>query len=130
MTLKRPKIEKPFTEVELEIMNFVWLLGNCTVKEVQEALSKDRGLAYTSVATMMKILEQKGALQSEKKEKAHNYQPLISKIEYEKISLEHLKTNVFGGDPTSMVMRLLNDSDLSMEEIENIRSFVNEKLKG
>ncbi|MGZ3775874.1 MAG: BlaI/MecI/CopY family transcriptional regulator [Pseudobdellovibrionaceae bacterium] len=125
---KRIKIEKPFTEVELELMNAIWNLGDCTVKDVQEALPKDRELAYTSVATMMKILEQKGALKSEKKDRAHIYKSLISRAEYEGISLEHLKANVFGGDPASMVMRLLDDSDLSKKEIEAIRSLLNDRL--
>lgn len=127
---KGMKLEKVFTEVELELMNAIWDLGKCTVKDVQEALPKDRDLAYTSVATMMKILEQKGALKSEKKERAHHYKPLVSRAEYEAISLDHLKTNVFGGNPTSMVMRLLDNSDLSKKEIETIRSLLNERLRG
>lgn len=126
---RRAKLEKLFTEVELELMNAIWNLGECTVKDVQEALPKSRELAYTSVATMMKILEQKGALKSEKKDRAHTYEPLVSRAEYEGISLEHLKTNVFGGNPTSMVMRLLDNSDLSQKEIQTIRGLLNERLK-
>ncbi len=126
---KRTKLEKVFTEVELELMNAIWNLGECTVKEVQETLPEGRELAYTSVATMMKILEQKGALKSEKKDRAHTYKALVSRIDYERISLEHLKTNVFGGDPTSMVMRLLDDSDLSKKEIEVIRGLLKERLR-
>ena len=127
---KRIKFERTLTEVELEIMNVVWSLGECTVKGVQDALPKDRDLAYTSVATMMKILEQKGALKSEKQERAHTYIALISRSEYETMSLEHLKTNVFGGDPTSMVMRLLSETDISQKEMETIRSLIDERLKG
>lgn len=126
---KKIKLEKLLTEVELELMNAVWSLGECTVKDVQEALPKDRDLAYTSVATVMKILEQKGALKSEKKERAHTYQSLVSRSDYEAMSLNHLRANVFGGDPTSMVMRLLNDSDISQKEMETIRSLIEERLK-
>ena len=131
MTLKkRLKLEKLFTEVELEIMNAIWSLGECTVKEVQESLPAERDLAYTSVATMMKILEQKGALMSEKKDRAHTYKPLISKSEYESMTLQHLKTNVFGGDPTSMVMKLIDESKLSQKEMEAIQILLQERLKG
>lgn len=126
---KKIKLEKLLTEVELELMSAVWSLGECTVKDVQEALPKDRDLAYTSVATVMKILEQKGALKSEKKERAHTYQPLVSRSDYEAMSLNHLRANVFGGDPTSMVMRLLNDSDISQKEMGTIRSLIEERLK-
>ncbi len=126
---KRIKLEKMLTEVELEIMNAIWGLGQCTVKGVQDALPTDRDLAYTSVATMMKILEQKGALKSEKQDRAHTYLPLISRAEYEAMSLQHLKTNVFGGDPASMVMRLLSETDISQKEMESIRSLIEERLK-
>ncbi|MBL7670295.1 MAG: BlaI/MecI/CopY family transcriptional regulator [Bdellovibrionaceae bacterium] len=126
---KRLKLEKLLTEVELELMNVIWNLKECTVKDVQEALPKSRDLAYTSVATVMKILEQKGALKSEKKERAHTYQALVSRSEYETMGLQHLKTNVFGGDPTSMVMRLLNEPSISPAEMESIRSLIEERLK-
>lgn len=126
---KRVKFEKLLTEVELELMNVIWLQEECTVKSVQDALPKERDLAYTSVATMMKILEQKGALKSEKKEKAHSYSPLVSREEYEAMSLQHLKTNVFNGDPTSMVMRLLNESDISQKEMQAIRTLIDERLR-
>lgn len=126
---KRVKLEKLLTDVELELMNAIWELGESTVKGVQEALPADRDLAYTSVATVMKILEQKGALTSEKKEKAHVYSALISRAEYEVMSLSHLQTNVFGGDPTSMVMRLLSESNISQKEMQTIRSMIDERLK-
>lgn len=126
---KRLKLEKMLTEVELEIMNVIWDLGECTVKGVQDALPKERDLAYTSVATMMKILEQKGALKSEKQERAHTYVALLSRGDYEAMSLQHLKANVFGGDPTSMVMRLLSETDISQKEMETIRSLIEERLK-
>lgn len=129
MTQKRkPKIEKPFTEVELELMNVIWDLGECTVKDVQVRLLETRELAYTSVATMMKILEQKGVLASHKNDRAHNYQSLISRQEYESASLKHLTDHVFQGDPSSMVMRLLNDTKLSKEELQNIQKVLDERI--
>src|SRR4051812_8196031 len=104
---KKQKLEKPLTEVELQVMNAVWVLGACTVKDVQLEISKSRELAYTSIATMMKILEQKKAVKSTKTDKAHIYTALISKEDYETSSLRHLTENLFEGDPTSMVMRLI-----------------------
>jgi predicted transcriptional regulator len=121
---KRALPEKPLTEVELELMNVIWELGRCTVKEVQNALPKDRDLAYTSVATMMKILEQKGFLKSQKEDRAHTYLPLLSRSEYEGASLRHLANNLFHGDPKSMVMRLLDDTGLSQTELESIRALL------
>jgi predicted transcriptional regulator len=127
MARKKTKLEKPLTEVELQLMNVIWDLQDCTVKDVQKALPPDRDLAYTSVATVMKILEQKGALVSTKSDKAHTYKPLVSRSDYEKASLDYLATNVFKGNPTSMVMRLLNDSKLSSDELEIIKKVLEER---
>lgn len=122
------KIDKPLTEVELQLMNIIWSLQECTVKEVQTEISKERALAYTSVATIMKILESKGILKSVKSDKAHVYTSLISKENYEKQSLEHLADNLFQGDSSVMVMRLLDNSNLSHKELEAIREVLNSRL--
>jgi predicted transcriptional regulator len=124
---KKIKLEKPLTEVELQLMNAIWGLGDCTVKDVQQEISKSRELAYTSVATIMKILEQKGILKSVKNDKAHLYSSLISKTEYETSSLRHLAENLFEGNPTSMVMRLLSDANLSKEELSSIQKILDQR---
>jgi predicted transcriptional regulator len=126
---KKEQTEKPLTEVELELMNIVWQLGPCTVKDVLEGVAAQRELAYTSVATMLKILEQKGILKSSKGERALTYEPLVSKAEYESASLQHLAKNVFAGDPSAMVMRLIDESRLSQAELEAIRELLDERLK-
>lgn len=130
MTKKKTQLEKPLTEVELEVMNAVWDLGETTVKDVQAKLPKGRDLAYTSVATMMKILEQKGVLGSRKGEKAHVYSPKISRDEYEALTLRHLATHLFRGDPTSMVARLVSDTNLSKDELKEIRRILDERMGG
>ena len=129
MTTKKIKLEKPLTEVELQLMNAVWNLGDCTVKEVQQEISKIRDLAYTSIATIMKILEQKSALKSVKSDKAHIYSALISKSEYESSSLRHLADGLFQGDPSSMVMRLLSDSKLSKDELSAIKKLLEKRIE-
>jgi len=126
---KKQKLEKLLTEVELELMNLIWELGHCNVKDVQTKLPEGRDLAYTSVATIMKILEQKGALTSQKQEKAHIYTPSVSRVDYEKMSLKHLTENVFRGDPTQMVMRLLDESHLNKTELEKIRAILEKGAK-
>ncbi len=126
---RKSELEKPLTEVELELMNAVWDLGVCTVKEVQRAVSQKRELAYTSIATVMKILEEKGALESNKGERVIIYKPLLSRDEYGRASLKHLASNVFQGNPSSMVMRLLDDSKLSLDELHAIRKLLDERMK-
>lgn len=124
---KKNEPEKPLTEVELELMGVIWSLGPCTVKDVHLGVSRE--LAYTSVATMMKILEQKGFLRSQKGERAHTYEALLSREQYGGASLKLLAERVFEGNPSSMVMRLLDDSKLSTEELTAIRRLLDTRLK-
>lgn len=123
------------TEVELEIMNAVWDSSapppdheGIMIRDVHAKLSSQRKIAYTSVATIMKILEQKKILGSKKGEKAHTYFPKFSRADYESTSLKHLEKEVFRGNPSSMVMRLLDESKLSKDELQAIRTLLNERL--
>ena len=126
---KNKKPSRLLTEVELELMNVVWKLGRCSVREVLDLLPKERDLAYTSVATVMKILEEKGVLKSEKKEKSHTYRALVAREDYETKALQHVTEKVFAGNPSSLVMRLLDEAKLSREELQEIRRTLEEKLK-
>ena len=124
---KKPKSEKLLTEVELEMMNALWKRGSGTVNDVMESLSSDRKLAYTSVSTMLRILEQKGAVGSQKEGRGHIYLPKLRKSDYEKKSLQHLVTNVFEGAPFQLVQRLLEVESLTDEEIQNIKKLLKER---
>lgn len=108
------------TEVELEIMTLVWRLEKATVKDVLALLPADRSLAYTTVATVMKVLEQKGFLQCQKESYAHMFIPLISKVNYEESILKHMVVSVFDGEPVALVQRLLDTSHLDKAEIQKI----------
>ena len=79
-----PEAIRLLTEVELQLMTIIWDLQKASVKEVVSQVSKDRNLAYTTVATVMKVLEQKGFLTCQKDSYAHIFSPLVSKSDYEK----------------------------------------------
>ena len=124
------KKEKPgdrlLTEVELELMTIIWNRGKTTVKEVADALPKSRPLAYTSVATVMKILEHKGYLRCEKHSYAHTFSPLVEKRAYEESCLDHVVDNVFDGEPVALVQRLLTAKRLSAAERRAIEATLRE----
>lgn len=117
------------TEVELEFMTIVWRLDGASVKEVMMHLPQDRNLAYTTVATVMKILEQKAFLKCQKSSFAHKFIPIISKEEYGKSFLEHTVTHVFDGEPVALVQRLLGVTHLNKNEIQQIEEVL-KKLPG
>lgn len=128
--MKKAKLpEKLLTPTELEIMAAVWEGAPCSVRDVLERLPAGRDLAYTSVATILKILEQKGFLASERSERTHLYEPLVSRTDYESVSLEDLRQKVFRGDTSSLVVRLLGDGKVSAEELASIRAWLDERLE-
>ena len=118
---------KPLTAVELEMMNVIWRIGPCPVAQVLEQLSPTRELAYTSVSTIVRILEQKGYVTSEKAGRGHLYSAAIAKDDYQAMSLRHLVNNVFEGTPSLLVQRLLDSNALTEEELAQIKSLLRRK---
>jgi predicted transcriptional regulator len=127
--MKKKKPERLLTEVELELMNVIWKSEECTIRGVVDQLPKERSLAYTSVATMMKILEEKGFLKSQSGEKTHTFRAVLPKEEYESRTLNHVAEKVFAGSPSSMVMKLLDEAELSKEELKAIQKTLEERMK-
>ena len=119
---------KILTDVELEMMTILWKIEPCSVNQIIEQLPKSRDLAYTSVATIIRILEQKGFLTSTKESKYHIYSAVISKEEYEQNSLSHLIENVFDGSPSLLVKRLLNKKNISQKDLQDIQKILDQKL--
>jgi predicted transcriptional regulator len=122
---RRP--DKLLTEVELELMNILWRLGGGTVGEVLAHLPPERPLAYTSVSTILRILEQKEILRSEKLGRGHRYQPLVPKEQYEAYALEHVVGRVFGGEPLALVRRLVDSAGLSKRDLAELKSLLDRK---
>lgn len=126
---KRPRLEKTLTEVELELMTILWRIGGGTVNQVQEALPPSRPLAYTSVATILRILEQKGVLAAEKIGRGHRYLPLVARDAYQAFALEQVVGKVFGGEPVALVRRLVDAAPLSRRELAALKELLEAKEK-
>ncbi len=126
--MKKKKSEL-LTEVELEFMNELWALGEGTVRDVLERLPEDRNLAYTSGATILRILEQKGFVTSRKDGKSHVFKPELAKDAYQTRSLKHLSVKLFDDTPASLVAALVNDEELTEEALGQIRALVDRRLK-
>lgn len=121
---------KDLTAVELEMMNVIWRIGPCSVAQVQEHLQQQRELAYTSVSTIVRILEQKGYVTSEKQGRGHVYQAAVSKESYQALSLKRIVRNVFDGAPSLLVQRLLTSEALTPDDLAQIEGLLREKAKG
>ena len=118
---------KDLTEAELRIMQAVWKKAPVTVADVADALSK-HGLAYNTVLTTMRILEDKGYLRHSKPEagRAFVYHPVIGKQEASRNAVRHLLSRFFGGSHEELVLNLLDDEKLSDAELARIRKKIQE----
>ena len=111
-------------------MKIVWDLKETTVRDVYEALLQKRKVAYTTVMTMMKILEQKGHLKKTASEKAHVYSPTRPKNQVIKSMVRDFVTRVFNGSAEPLVVHLVEEKHLSEEEIEEIERLLRKRSGG
>ncbi len=126
--MRQKKKSEFLTEVELEFMTELWALGEGTVRDVLARLAPDRNLAYTSAATILRIMEQKEFVQSEKRGKTFVYRPVLEKDAYQAKTLRDLSDKLFDGTPASMVARLVDDQGISEQALEEIRALLDRRL--
>ncbi|MDX2436727.1 MAG: BlaI/MecI/CopY family transcriptional regulator [Acidobacteriota bacterium] len=120
------KQERPLTDAELEIMHVVWEMGSGTVRQVHEHLNQRRTLAYTTVMTMMGILEEKGHLTRIKQGRAYLYQPVRPKSQVIAGMVDDFVGKVFEGSARPLVLSLIKDRKLSKKDIEEIARLIEE----
>jgi predicted transcriptional regulator len=112
------------TAVELEMMSIIWRIGPCSVGQVREQLLPERALAYTSVSTMVRILEQKGYVISRREGRGHLYSAAVSREAYQTRSLKEFVSKVFDGTPALLVRRLVDSDSLTPQELAQIKSIL------
>ena len=127
-SMRQKKKNEFLTEVELEFMTELWTLGEGSVRDVLARLAPDRNLAYTSAATILRIMEQKDFVTSEKRGKTFVYRPLLAKDTYQSKTLRDLSDKLFDGTPASMVARLVDDQGMSEETLAEIRALLDRRL--
>jgi len=115
---------KLLTETELELMSILWRLEGGTVNEVLAELPRGRDLAYTSVSTILRILEQKSVVKARKEGRGHVYVPVLKRGDYESKAVKHVVDRVFDGTPLALVRQLLNSGDLTEQDLEELRRMV------
>jgi predicted transcriptional regulator len=117
------------TEHELEIMQVVWQRPTVTVRDVYEELLKRRKIAYTTVMTMMGILEQKGFLKKNQGEKAYVYRPAQPKSKVVGSMVNDFVSRVFDGSAKPLLVHLVENEHLSQEEVDEIARLMKEKKR-
>jgi BlaI family penicillinase repressor len=117
------------TEHELEIMQIVWQRPTVTVRDVYEELLKRRKIAYTTVMTMMGILEEKGFLKKSRGEKAYVYRPAQPKSKVVGSMVNDFVSRVFDGSAKPLLVHLVENEHLSQEELDEIARLMKERKR-
>lgn len=120
-------MEISFTERELDVMSVLWDRGSATVAEVREALDDD--LAYTTVLTMLRILQEKGHVRFEEEGRAHRYFPLVGRQAVRTSAVRRLTRKLFQGSPELLLTQLVVDEGLSEDDVRRLRKLLDDRLK-
>jgi BlaI family transcriptional regulator, penicillinase repressor len=121
----RPK-HATLTPQELEIMKVVWECNSATVRDVYEALLKQRKIAYTTVMTMMRILETKGYLKKRRQDRAFVYQPVRPKNQVIGGMIREFIDRVFNGAAEPLLVHLVKSRHISEKDLQKIIRIVEE----
>jgi len=116
---------------ELQIMKVVWERGKVTVRDVYQALLERRQVAYTTVMTMMNILEQKGFLKKAAgDDRAFVYQPARSRQSVMREMVNEFVERVFGGSANPLMLHLIEDEHITRKDLDDLRKLVRKKGGG
>lgn len=119
--------ERLLTDAELELMQVLWTEGPLTARQVLEHLGGER--AYTTIATILRILVDKGFAETEKVGRAHRFVPCVSRSDYQLRKLGAVVDALFDSNPVSLVRQLVRSRDLSEDELADLKRFVDEELE-
>lgn len=114
------------TPRETEIMNVLWDRGPSTVAEVREAL--DDGSAYTTILTLMRVLEEKGIVARRAEGKAHRYRALVRRDAARSRAVDGVLGQFFRGSAELMLTQLVSRRDLDDDALRRLRALVDERL--
>lgn len=116
------------TNSELEILQILWKKSECTVREVNEELSRDRDadIGYTTTLKLMQIMHEKGLVKRDTAERTHKYKAMISQKDTSQGILQTMIDTVFNGSAAQLVMQALSNKESSKEEIKQIKDFLDQ----
>jgi BlaI family penicillinase repressor len=118
-----------FTERELDIMAVLWDVGPSTAAEVREALAAQGvDLAYNTVLTLLRILEDKGHIDHKEEGRAHRFRASVKKKEAGASALTRTLDRMFGGSAEALVAQLVQQRGLSKDDLKKLRRVVDEQL--
>src|SRR5436305_9220821 len=111
-------------DLQLAIMRVLWAYGEATVADVHEALAAERGLALTTIATMLAKMEKKGVVDHRAEGRRFIYRPLVSEGQVRRSMVADLTSQLFRGDVTALVNHLLSEHEIDARELAQLRDLI------
>jgi predicted transcriptional regulator len=119
-----PKKSNTLTEAELRLMKILWRRGESAVNDLLAAMPDGEPLAYNSVLTTIRILEQKGYVEHRQEGRAFVYRPCVAEHEASRSEVRHLMSRFFGNSRERLLLSLLGDHEISPEELERLKEAI------
>jgi predicted transcriptional regulator len=119
-----PKKSPTLTEAELRLMKVLWARGESTVNDIAAALPDSNALAYNSVLTTIRILEQKGYVQHRKEGRAFLYVPVVAEDEASSSEVRLVLSRFFGNSREKLLLSLLGDGEVTAEELQRLKDAI------
>jgi BlaI family transcriptional regulator, penicillinase repressor len=119
-----PKKSITLTEAELRIMKLLWTRGESVVSDLVAAMPDGEPLAYNSVLTTVRILEQKGYVDHRQEGRAFVYRPCVAEHEASRSEVRHVLSRFFGNSRERLLLSLLGDEEISPDELKRLREAI------
>jgi BlaI family transcriptional regulator, penicillinase repressor len=119
-----PKKSNTLTEAELRLMKILWRRGESAVNDLVAAMPEGEPLAYNSVLTTIRILEQKGYVEHRQEGRAFVYRPCVAEAEAGRSEVKHLMSRFFGNSREQLLLSLLGDEGISVEELQRLKEAI------
>lgn len=123
-TLETTETAHHLGDLQLAIMRILWQQGEGTVAEVHEALEPERGLALTTIATMLTKMEKKGVVDHRAEGRKFIFRPRVSEGQVRRSMVADLTSQLFRGDVTALVNHLLSEHEIDAQELAQLREMI------
>lgn len=119
-----PKSPQSLSDLQLAVMREIWSRGEATVAEVHTALQRERGLAMTTIATVLSRLEKQGLLAHRREGRLFVYRALISEADVKNATVQDIRERLFHGDVAELVSHLLSESEVSEGDLARVKDLI------
>ncbi|MGA8729937.1 MAG: BlaI/MecI/CopY family transcriptional regulator [Terracidiphilus sp.] len=119
-----PKKSHTLTEAELRLMKILWRRGESAVNDLVAAMPQDEPIAYNSVLTTIRILEQKGYVEHRQEGRAFVYRPCVAEQEAGRSEVRHVLGRFFGNSRERLLLSLLGDEQISPDELQRLKDAI------